>query len=124
MTSSDLLYYVHHADWCSSGQENGQLYPEPHVDHPRVGESLAKDGRATTFTPEEITRFNADKKYFLEYRKLIQNTGSASFSLYYKGSELQQQAFVKFANLMEERLGHDDEMCQKLIPKFPVGCKR
>lgn len=91
---------------------------------PEFGESLAKDGRATTFTPEEITRFNADKKYFLEYRKLIQNTGSASFSLYYKGSELQQQAFVKFANLMEERLGHDDEMCQKLIPKFPVGCKR
>jgi cation diffusion facilitator CzcD-associated flavoprotein CzcO len=91
---------------------------------PEFSESLAKDGRDTKFAPEEIERFNKDKKYFLEYRKLVQNTGSSSFSLYYKGSDLQQQSVVKFANLMRERLGYNEELSEKLIPKFPVGCRR
>ncbi|OQU96347.1 hypothetical protein CLAIMM_02442 isoform 3 [Cladophialophora immunda] len=91
---------------------------------PEFSESLAKDGRDTRFTPEEIERFNKDKSHFLQYRKLVQNTGSSSFSLYYKGSDLQEQSMTKFANLMRERLDYNEELCEKLIPKFAVGCRR
>ncbi|KIW25675.1 uncharacterized protein PV07_08836 [Cladophialophora immunda] len=91
---------------------------------PEFSQSLAKDGRDTRFTPEEIERFNKDKSHFLQYRKLVQNTGSSSFSLYYKGSDLQEQSMTKFANLMRERLDYNEELCEKLIPKFAVGCRR
>lgn len=73
---------------------------------------------------EEIERFNNDKKYFLQYRKEVQNTGSSSFPLFYKGSELQQKAYQDFTQLMTRRLGGNEELCAKLIPKFEVGCRR
>lgn len=91
---------------------------------PEFSESLAAQGRDTKFTAEEIERFNKDKKYFLEYRKKVQNTGSSSFPLYYNGSDLQEQIHEKVVKLMRERLGGNEDLCERLIPKFPVGCKR
>ncbi|RFU26931.1 hypothetical protein B7463_g9411, partial [Scytalidium lignicola] len=91
---------------------------------PEFGQVMAKDGRATIFTKEEINRFNEDKKYFLQFRKNLQNGGSATYPLYYKNSKMQEQVFQKYAELMKQRLGGDEELCEKLIPKFSVGCRR
>lgn len=85
---------------------------------------MAPDGRSTTYSPEDIERFNSDKKHFLEYRKGIQNFGSATYALYYKHSDMQKQLFAKYTELMKQRLQGNEELCGKLIPKFHVGCRR
>lgn len=85
---------------------------------------MASAGRATTYTPDEIERFNTDKKYFLEYRKKIQNSGSATYALYYKHSDMQKKLFAQYTDLMKQRLKGNEELCSKLIPKFHVGCRR
>ncbi|RVX69048.1 hypothetical protein B0A52_06761 [Exophiala mesophila] len=89
-----------------------------------LDEAIAKDGRSTVFTPEEIEKFKTDKQYFLQYRKDVQNFGSATYPLYYKNSDLQKEAFAKFTKLMRQRLDNNEELCEKLIPKFHVGCRR
>ncbi len=91
---------------------------------PEFSQALASDGRSTIYTPEEIQRFNTDKKHFLQYRKNIQNFGSATYSLYYKHSDMQKEVFAKYSELMKKRLQGNEELCGKLIPKFHVGCKR
>ena len=91
---------------------------------PEFGQAFAKDGRSTRFTAEEIQRFNTDKKYFLGYRKMVQNGGSATYPLYYKKSDLQKKVFEDFTELMRKRLDYNEELCDKLIPKFHVGCRR
>jgi len=86
--------------------------------------AFAKDGRSTRFTAEEIDRFNNDKKFFLEYRKKVQNGGTATYPLYYKNSELQKKVFQDYTEMMRQRLNWNEELCASLIPKFHVGCRR
>ena len=91
---------------------------------PEFSQVLASEGRDTKFAPEQIQRFKDDKKYFLEYRKMVQNTGSSNFGTFYKGSPRQEAAVKNFAEMMKKRLGGDDEVAARLIPNFPVGCRR
>ena len=91
---------------------------------PEFGQAMASQGRETKFSAEEIERFKTDKNYFLEYRKKLQNTGSASFPLYYKGSDLQHRVFGEYTEMMKGRLNHNEELCAHIIPKFEVGCRR
>ena len=46
---------------------------DEHTDSLEFGQRLAKNGRATVFTDEEIHKFKTDKKAFLEFRKSIVN---------------------------------------------------
>lgn len=91
---------------------------------PEFSQALATEGRETKFSLEQIQRFKDDKRYFLEYRKMVQNTGSSNFGTFYKGSPRQQEAVQKFSLMMSERLGNDKELAARLIPTFPVGCRR
>ena len=91
---------------------------------PEFSEGLAAQGRETVFTPEQIQRFKDDKQYFLQYRKQVQNFGSASYSLYYKDSDLQQKVFREYTEMMKQRLDGNEELINYIIPKFPVGCRR
>lgn len=91
---------------------------------PEFSEGMAAQGRDTIFTKEEVERFKNDKNYFLEFRKKLQNFGSSSYSLYYKESDLQKKVFDDYTELMKRRLGYDERLCDRLIPKFPVGCRR
>ena len=91
---------------------------------PEIGAKLATNGRATIFTPEDIQRFKDDKKSFLEFRKEIINGNTDMFKTFYKGSVQQQNAYKNFSAMMRERLNNNEELCEKLIPKFEVGCKR
>lgn len=91
---------------------------------PEFSATLAENGRETRFTPEQIERFKTDKRYFLEYRRTVQKTGSSNFRLYYKGSDLQKHAVENYRNMMKERLGNDEVLSKHLIPSFAVGCRR
>jgi cation diffusion facilitator CzcD-associated flavoprotein CzcO len=91
---------------------------------PEFSESLAAEGRETRYSPEQIDRFKTDKKYFLEYRKAVQMTGNSNFAIFYKGSELQEKAFIYFTQMMKQRLNNREDIYSHIIPKFAVGCRR
>jgi hypothetical protein len=91
---------------------------------PEFSQVLASEGRETKFSDEQIQRFKSDKRYFLEYRKMVQNTGSSNFPTFYKGSPRQKEAFKKFSGMMKERLNNNEDVSAHLIPNFEVGCRR
>lgn len=91
---------------------------------PEFSQALASEGRETRFSAENIQRFKDDKCYFLDYRKKVQNTGSANFKTFYKGFSQQQAAVKKFSVMMKERLNNKEDLAAHLIPTFPVGCRR
>lgn len=85
---------------------------------------MASDGRQTRYSDDEIERFRTNKRFLLDYRRKLQNTGSAAFPLFYKGTELQNKAFNDYTEMMKRRLNYDERLCERLIPKFHVGCRR
>jgi hypothetical protein len=91
---------------------------------PEYSQQLARDGRDTVFTLEEIERFSSDKDLLLEMRKNLTNAATQAYDLYYKNSDLQKKAFRNYTKLMRERLENREDICDKLIPKFQVGCRR
>ncbi|KAI3401753.1 hypothetical protein diail_9417 [Diaporthe ilicicola] len=78
---------------------------------------------AGQFSPEEIDKFKREPHTVLALRQENERTMNSIFSLYLRGSVLQEQC----KNLLESEmrkivgdLGADDQ----LIPQFAVGCKR
>ncbi|KAJ5116541.1 hypothetical protein N7456_000889 [Penicillium angulare] len=80
------------------------------------------DDANPSYADEEIQRFN-DPEAHKEYRKGIISRTNKAFRLFLKGEN--NDAAVKFgAQQMAEKLNHDPELCEKLIPKWGVGCRR
>jgi cation diffusion facilitator CzcD-associated flavoprotein CzcO len=49
---------------------------------------------------------------------------NARFPSFYRHSDAQKLAVENVTKSMRTRLGNDPELCGKLIPKFPLGCRR
>ncbi|KAJ5785362.1 uncharacterized protein N7503_010574 [Penicillium pulvis] len=74
------------------------------------------------YAEEEIQQFN-DPESHKDYRKGIISRTNKAFRLFIKGEN--NEAAVKFgAQQMAEKLNYDPELCEKLIPKWEVGCRR
>ncbi|KXH49914.1 cyclohexanone 1,2-monooxygenase [Colletotrichum salicis] len=74
------------------------------------------------YTDEERKRFH-DPEYHLEHRKGIISRTNKSFYIFMKG-ENNKEGMRLAAAQMAEKLGHDPELCEKLIPKWELGCRR
>lgn len=74
------------------------------------------------YTEEEKKRFH-DPKYHLEHRKGIISRTNKSFYIFMKG-ENNKEGVRLAAEQMAEKLNHDPELCEKLIPKWELGCRR
>jgi cation diffusion facilitator CzcD-associated flavoprotein CzcO len=77
-----------------------------------------------TENPLEIFR---DPHVLREYRAAIMDRRSSNFKRAIADSELQQRAQDLFRKTMTERLGDSDkgrEIAERLVPDFPVGCRR
>lgn len=59
-----------------------------------------------------------------EYRKNIQSGVNKAFRLFLKGSDTNKAATEFAVKQMSEKLNHDPELCEKLIPKWELGCRR
>ncbi|KAI0902789.1 FAD/NAD(P)-binding domain-containing protein [Ustulina deusta] len=78
---------------------------------------------AGRFTKDEIERFVREPESVLRLRQDNERTMNSIFSLYLRGSILQEQC----RSLLESRMRgilDDREAEESLIPKFEVGCKR
>ncbi|KXS95126.1 hypothetical protein AC578_2889 [Pseudocercospora eumusae] len=75
------------------------------------------------YLPEEKERLR-DPTEMKKYRKNIQGTMNKNFRLFKKGSEYNAEMTEFATNQMAEKLGHDPVLCEKLIPKYELGCRR
>ncbi|KEY73043.1 hypothetical protein S7711_06117 [Stachybotrys chartarum IBT 7711] len=75
------------------------------------------------FKPEDIESFIQQPETLLELRRTNERTMNSIFTLYLKGTILQEQCKILLESEMKKILGGDPEH-NKLIPKFAVGCKR
>jgi cation diffusion facilitator CzcD-associated flavoprotein CzcO len=76
------------------------------------------------YTEKEIDRFRSDPEYHLDYRKRLEQAVVGGFKMFYRGSELNQQAKAMMQADMANKLGHDEELKKKLIPNWSPGCRR
>ncbi|KAL2877112.1 hypothetical protein SGCOL_007734 [Colletotrichum sp. CLE4] len=71
---------------------------------------------------DERKKFH-DPEYHLEHRKGIISRTNKSFYIFMKG-ENNKEGMRLAAAQMAEKLGHDPELCEKLVPKWELGCRR
>jgi cation diffusion facilitator CzcD-associated flavoprotein CzcO len=58
------------------------------------------------------------------YRKRVQGGVNAAFKLFVKGSEYNKDTTEFAKEQMASKLNYDPELCEKLIPKYELGCRR
>lgn len=80
--------------------------------------------------PDPNPRYtDQDRAYFqdpanhLRHRKQIISRTNKSFQIFMKGKN-NQEGMRLAAEQMAEKLGHDPVLCDKLIPKWELGCRR
>ncbi|KAI1463441.1 FAD/NAD(P)-binding domain-containing protein [Daldinia caldariorum] len=78
---------------------------------------------AGQFTKDEIDKFKNEPETVLALRQDNERTMNSIFSLYLKGTVLQEQCEALLKSEME-KIFDDEESRKKLIPNFSVGCKR
>jgi cation diffusion facilitator CzcD-associated flavoprotein CzcO len=76
------------------------------------------------YTTEQKQHFRDNPDAFLEYRKNIESNLNRIIEIFIRDSPGQLGAKQLFANVMKDRLGGNDELAEKLIPKHGVGCRR
>ncbi|KAF7551089.1 hypothetical protein G7046_g7809 [Stylonectria norvegica] len=74
------------------------------------------------YLEEEKKKFR-DPDYHLQHRKQIISRTNKSFYIFMKG-ENNKEGMKLAAEQMAEKLNHDPELCDKLIPKWELGCRR
>ncbi|KAK7420259.1 hypothetical protein QQX98_002914 [Neonectria punicea] len=74
------------------------------------------------YTEEEKKRFQ-DPEYHLQHRKGIISRTNKSFYIFMKG-ENNKEGMRLAAEQMASKLNHDPDLCEKLIPKWELGCRR
>ncbi|UQC81588.1 cyclohexanone 1,2-monooxygenase [Colletotrichum lupini] len=74
------------------------------------------------YTDEERKKFH-DLEYYLEHRKGIISRTNKSFYIFMKGENNKEGMRLVVAQ-MAEKLGYDPELCEKLILKCELGCRR
>jgi cation diffusion facilitator CzcD-associated flavoprotein CzcO len=92
----------------------GLTAPKP--DDPKLDKNLH-------YLEEERKRFE-DPEYLLAHRKAIYHQGCQNFRANLLGTPTQIDAIKIFTETMKQRLNHDQEIIDHIIPDFPVGCRR
>lgn len=78
---------------------------------------------AGKFAPEQIKNFVQDPRLVMKLRQDNERTMNSIFSVYLRGSILQQQCKSLLTSEMK-KIVEDKESQERLIPSFAVGCKR
>ncbi|OQD60716.1 hypothetical protein PENPOL_c021G06022 [Penicillium polonicum] len=85
---------------------------------------LTKDGRNFAFTEEEKKGFCDNPASLFKLRREIERSADNFFKIFFKDSAAQKAALAQAHASMRERLGNDQELCDKLIPRYELGCRR
>ena len=88
----------------------------PRADDPKLDKNLQ-------YLEEEREKFE-DPQYLLAHRKAIYHQGCQNFRANLLGTPTQVEAIKIFTETMKQRLNHQQEIIDHIIPDFPVGCRR
>ncbi|KIV96493.1 hypothetical protein PV10_00355 [Exophiala mesophila] len=91
---------------------------------PEFAAEFAPEGRTSFFSDEQKTKWANDKDEFLRYRKEVNSTVNSFFEMQFKSSTEQKMARENFRKTMKERLRHREDLIEKIVPDFEVGCRR
>jgi len=75
------------------------------------------------YTSEERARFRENPTAHREHRKAIVSRTNKSFYMFRKGQS-NTEAMRLAADQMADKLNHDPRLCDMLIPKWELGCRR
>ncbi|RSL71786.1 hypothetical protein CEP53_001363 [Fusarium sp. AF-6] len=76
------------------------------------------------FTEAQIERFKSDPEFYMKFVKAVEEVVSDNFPLTLKDTEFAASLQEKATEYMTEALGGDERLCNSIIPKFPLGCRR
>jgi cation diffusion facilitator CzcD-associated flavoprotein CzcO len=75
------------------------------------------------YRPQDKENFR-DPEEMKRYRRLIISNVNRGFRIFVKDSKQQEEIREFATKQMSEKLRHDPNLCRKLIPNWPVGCRR
>ncbi len=77
------------------------------------------------FSEEEKEKFRTDPEYHLQFRKKLEGAVNNLFDMFIKDSPTSESADKMMRAEMHRRIGDGhEELKEKLIPKWPPGCRR
>ncbi|CVL03471.1 related to steroid monooxygenase [Fusarium proliferatum] len=82
------------------------------------------EGRNFVYTDEQKKQFAEDPKAYLEHRKEMETKINTSFRNNIADHPNQKMAREFVAKRMAKILKNDERLTQRLIPTFPMGCRR
>ncbi|EXJ90181.1 hypothetical protein A1O3_03250 [Capronia epimyces CBS 606.96] len=87
---------------------------------------LGKDDPAYNprYTEEEKRNFRENKKEHNRYRKTLIHNINDGFKMFVKNSPENTKVLKLAQEQMAEKLKHDPLLCEQLIPKWELGCRR
>ncbi|KAF9876803.1 hypothetical protein CkaCkLH20_05649 [Colletotrichum karsti] len=95
-----------------------------------IGPGLAMDGftdsegRNFTYTEEQKNQFSQDPVAYLAHRKAIETKINASFPHNIASHPAQKMAREFVTERMKRILKNDKTLTERLVPTFPMGCRR
>ena len=82
-------------------------------DDPSYNPAYREEDKEKFHDPEELKK----------YRKVVQGGINKAFRMFVKDSETNRNSTEFAVKQMSEKLNHDPELCEKLIPKWELGCR-
>ncbi|KAM0717495.1 hypothetical protein Q7P37_007347 [Cladosporium fusiforme] len=91
---------------------------------PGLGSAIIGGKAQYVYSEEEKRTFREDPEALHQYRKKIQAGSNRSFDMFVKDSQAQKVGRQQTADMMKARLDNDEDLADKLIPEWEVGCRR
>ncbi|KXT02143.1 hypothetical protein AC578_5952 [Pseudocercospora eumusae] len=82
------------------------------------------EGKNFSYSEEQKQRWRAKPEELKEMRQSLEHALNASFLMFYKDSGHAKWVKENFGKIMREKLGGDTELARRLVPEWPVGCRR
>lgn len=106
--ASSMSVYIRHPTWI----------------FPNLGSKFVPNGENLEFSTDQKARWADHPEEYLEYRKAVETELNDGFPFFIHGTKHQAEAKAFTVQQMTQRLATKEGLAQKLIPDFPVGCRR
>lgn len=89
------------------------------------GDEDTQGHKQFTFTEEQKRRFREDPEYHLRFRRRIEAEVNWMADVFNMGTDMQREVQASMTAQMKQRIGEQNkDLAEKLIPKWPPGCRR
>ncbi|KAF9874299.1 flavin-binding monooxygenase [Colletotrichum karsti] len=83
-----------------------------------------EDGGDFSYTEEQIAAFKNNPELYLSHRKYVEDTINRGFALNLLSHPIQEAARQQIESKMTDALKGNKRLEKRLIPSFPIGCRR